>query len=229
VADRRRRRRRLGSAGGAVELRKNSDSGRFWGRARLQSCRKSLTMPRALATEVSFLRPGEFFSSRRGPLSAGTRCSVAARAQFPVCRMPDSTHKSESGGLQMKVFYVLTLVVGTICLCAVQGGKGTFPSSTGPHVTAKGYPLACNVSVKNSTWDKNSPVEVSIVIENRSSNTLNMRIVPSLSLTASDVAEEPQRSELSYVALMNLPGAGAGSVAMSRTVPLRLNGMRARR
>jgi hypothetical protein len=124
----------------------------------------------------------------------------------------------------MKVFYVLTLVVGTICLCAVQGGKGTFPSSTGPHVTAKGYPLACNVSVKNSTWDKNSPVEVSIVIENRSSNTLNMRIVPSLSLTASDVAEEPQRSELSYVALMNLPGAGAGSVAMSRTVPLRLNG-----
>jgi hypothetical protein len=75
--------------------------------------------------------------------------------------------------------------------------------------------------VKNSSWNKNSPVEVSIVIENRSSNALDMRVVPSLSLTPSDVVEEPQRTELSYGALMNLPGAG--SLAMSRTVPLQLS------
>ena len=120
----------------------------------------------------------------------------------------------------MKVFSVLTLVLGTICLCTAQDGKGTLAGGTDPQAMPKDYPVACSISVKTSNWNKNSPVEVSIVIENLSSNTLDMRMAPSLSLTPSDVVEEPQRTELSYGALMNLPGAG--SLAMSRTVPLRL-------
>jgi hypothetical protein len=80
--------------------------------------------------------------------------------------------------------------------------------------------LVCSLSAQSPTWDKASPVEISIVIENRSDNALRMKMGRSLSLTPADLTEEPQKSELSYVALMDLPAPR--SLAVSRAVPLRL-------
>ncbi len=72
-------------------MRKNSDSSRFSGRARLQSCRKSLKWVRALAPEVSFFSSNDFFRnlfSRRGNDAPSNRVFQKTVQTIKVGRHP---------------------------------------------------------------------------------------------------------------------------------------------
>jgi hypothetical protein len=106
----------------------------------------------------------------------------------------------------MRTTGFLLVIAGVTGLFAAQANKGNSPAtSTSTKATTKSIGnLVCRISVQKAEWQQPQAVEVGLVIENRLDSQLSVSVVPSLTLKPFAAAEEPQKSELSYVALWDL-------------------------
>ena len=95
------------------------------------------------------------------------------------------------------------IIAGVTCLYAAQATNGNSPATlTSTKAATEGISnLVCRISVQKAEWQQPQAVEVGLVIENRLDSELSLSVVPSLTLTPFAAAEEPQKSEPSYVAL----------------------------
>lgn len=122
----------------------------------------------------------------------------------------------------MRTTWFCLILAGVACLCAAQKQKVASPAaSTSAQVTKEGSGnLICSLSVQKTEWQQPHSVEVGVVIENRSDAELSVPVVPSFVLKPLTATEEPQKSELSYLALWDFQKGT--TLSLSATVPLQL-------
>lgn len=122
----------------------------------------------------------------------------------------------------MRAVCSLSILALSASLCVAQAsresprGESTLASST----SAGGVNLTCSISVQKPGCDPQHPVQVAILIQNRSQLDLNLRTVPSFVLTPLKPAQEPLKEEMSYLALWDLE-TGA-PLPLSSTISLHL-------
>jgi hypothetical protein len=123
----------------------------------------------------------------------------------------------------MKTIWLLLIIIAAMCcLCPAQSEKGDPPTASARVQAIKegSGTLFCNISVQKLQWKKTEPIEVAVVIENRSESELNVPVVPSFTLKPVAAADEPASSELSYLAFWDL--RKGTTLPLSTTVPLQL-------
>ena len=104
----------------------------------------------------------------------------------------------------MKIVCCLLILAEVACQCNAQARQETSSgASTLASATSEGsVKLTCSISVQMSEWDRQHPVQATVLIQNRSKIEFKPRIVPLLELTPPP--EEALKGELSYLALWNL-------------------------
>ena len=122
----------------------------------------------------------------------------------------------------MRKIWFRLIFAGVACLCAAQADKGNSPAtSASAQATKEGSGnLICSISVQKNEWQQPQSVEVGVVIENRADAKLSVPVVASFILKPHAATEEPQKGELSYLALWDL-GNGK-TLPLSATVSLQL-------
>jgi hypothetical protein len=122
----------------------------------------------------------------------------------------------------MRINWFPLILAGMVCVCTAQADKIRSPAtSTSAQATKEGSGnLTCNIFVQKTEWQHPQPVEVGVVMENGSDAELSMRVVPYFILKPLAATEEPQKSELSYLALWDLEKGT--TLPISATVSLQL-------
>jgi hypothetical protein len=128
---------------------------------------------------------------------------------------------SQQQALLLRAIWFSFILAGVaICLCAAQSNKGEAPAIS-TQITKKGVSnLVCRISVQKTEWQQPQASEVGLVIENRLDSELSVSVVPALTLRPPATTEEPQKSELGYMALWNWDKGT--TLPPSATVPLQL-------
>jgi hypothetical protein len=134
----------------------------------------------------------------------------------------EETQRSEGNYRAMRKIWFRLIFAGVACLCAAQADKGNSPAtSASAQATKEGSGnLICSISVQKTEWQQPQSVEVGVVIENRADAELSVPVVPSFILKPHAATEEPQKSELSYLALWDLEKGT--TLPLSATVSLQL-------
>jgi hypothetical protein len=141
-----------------------------------------------------------------------------------LCHKTQSWASHESDGSTMKTIRLLLIIIAAMCcLCTAHSEKGDPPTASAPVPAIKGGSgiLVCSISVQKLQWKKPEPVEVAVVIGNRSESELNVPVVPSFTLKGVAAAAKPASSELRYLAFWDL--RKGATLPLSTTVPLQLN------
>ena len=122
----------------------------------------------------------------------------------------------------MRTICCFLILAEVACLCSAQAVQESSPgaSKLASVTSERSVNLNCSISIQKSEWDRQHPVQVAVLIQNRSQIELNPRIVPSLELTPLKPSEEPLKGGLSYLALWNIE-TGA-PLAPSSTITLHL-------
>jgi len=122
----------------------------------------------------------------------------------------------------MKTIWFVLILAGTACLCTAQADKRSSPAAS-PSADATNESsgeLICTISVQELEWHQPQSVDVAVIIKNRSETALSVPVVPSFILTPLAHTEEPQKGELSYLALWDLERRT--TLPLSSTVSLQM-------
>jgi hypothetical protein len=121
----------------------------------------------------------------------------------------------------MKTSWFSLMIVVSLCWGVVQGSKNApsvYPASTLAREKS-GDNLICSISTQSPKW-RTPPVQVIVVVENRSKSALNILAVPAFVLKPLVPAEESLNAELSYLALWDM--GKEVTLPLSSTVSLQL-------